>query len=270
MKQAPPSAAEAGFEDLSTTRRKLSAQAAMNAQLEVEHLKKLLSAQEAAKVHAQSAAADIHKQLRMFESENSRIRADLRKTQDLLSFAKQEHSIELRIASDREGSVRNELLEARTQAGKAMESVAGYRKKGALVLVGVVLPALIWAGVNRWHTGGSVAPDDTQAAEVAPAAVTERPHPASSSSPKPAAKDFAGAVGRLDDALAGFGSEKPEAVLTRVRLQNAARGISVCAFAWHNGQVSLELGAGAPMDIDKAMTQCADAVEKSASAVSRK
>jgi hypothetical protein len=47
-------------------------------------------------------------------------------------------------------------------------------------------------------------------------------------------------------------------------LQNAAKGITVCSFAWNNGDPTLEFGTKEGLDLNASMTRCADAVEKSA------
>ena len=81
---------------------------------------------------------------------------------------------------------------------------------------------------------------------------------------KPAGHDFAAGLGRLDQALDNFKGEKPEEVLQRVHLQNAAKGITVCSFAWNNGDPTLQFDAKEGVDLNASMTRCADAVEKSA------
>ena len=251
--------AESGFEDLSATRRKLNAQAAGNASLELEHLRKLLSAQDAAKQQAQSAAAELHKQLKVFENENGRIRNDLKRSQDQLTLAKQEHEKEIRRAADRETGLANELLHARAQASEALEKVSGDKKKWAAILLGLAAPALVWAAVAHWHSAGPASPD-TREVSADPVAASPR-LPASKA---PASPDFSAALGRLDQALNSFSGEQPEEVLRRVHMANAIRGVEVCSFAWNNGEVSLQLGSKSGMGLDTAMTECADAVEKAA------
>ena len=71
-------------------RREMATHAARDAGLELDHLKKLLGAQDAAKVHAQSVAAAMQKELRTLESDNARLRAEIKHLQDQLAFAEQE------------------------------------------------------------------------------------------------------------------------------------------------------------------------------------
>src|ERR1700679_2234944 len=73
-------------------RREMATHAARDAGIELDHLKKLLSAQDAAKVHAQSVAAQLQKELRTLEPDNARLRAEVKRLQDQLAFAEQEGS----------------------------------------------------------------------------------------------------------------------------------------------------------------------------------
>src|ERR1700679_4182966 len=73
-------------------RREMATHAARDASLELDHLKKLLSAQDAAMVHAQSVAAQLQKELRTLEPDNARLRAEVKRLQDQLAFAEQEGS----------------------------------------------------------------------------------------------------------------------------------------------------------------------------------
>jgi DNA-binding transcriptional MerR regulator len=238
-------------------RRDIATHAARDAGLELDHLKKLLSAQDAAKVHAQSVAATLQKELRTLESDNARLRAEIKRLQDQLAFAEQEGRVELRRALDREEAVRKELIELRSVATNALDRVSGSRKWLPISL-GIGVPALILASVIYFHAGGASAgdpaKDDSSVAEAA------APQPADRS--KPTGHDFAAGLGRLDQALDNFKGEKPEEVLQRVHLQNAAKGITVCSFAWNNGDPTLEFGTKEGLDLNASMTRCADAVEK--------
>src|SRR5580698_4051441 len=64
------------------TLRSLSTQVAFTAALELEQLKKLLVEQDAVKRQAQRVTAQTDRQLRASEAGNSRIRSDLKRTQD--------------------------------------------------------------------------------------------------------------------------------------------------------------------------------------------
>lgn len=229
-----------------------------NASLELDHLRKLLSAQDAAKLHAQSVAAQLQRELKSFETDNNRLRGDAKKAQDALTAAKLDHNTELYQASERESVLRKELLAAREQLAHHIEKSSGHGKRWLAIALGIVIPALIWAAATQWHRGGVQAESDSAPDN---AVVADSVKPVTG---KPATKDFAGAMGRLDQALDSFKSEKPEEVLLRVHNANAAKGIAVCSFEWNNGQVSMLFGSKEGLDIDKAMTRCADAVEKAA------
>jgi hypothetical protein len=242
-------------------RREMATHAARDAGLELEHLKKLLSAQDAAKLHAQSVAATMQKELRTLESDNARLRAEIKRLQDQLAFAEQEGRVELRRALDREEALRKELVESRGVATNALDKVSGGRKSLTLSL-GIGIPVLILAAVIYFHAGGASSGTGDQAKDDS--AVVEAATPSQADRSKPAGKDFAAGLGRLDSALDNFKGEKPEEVLQRVHLQNAAKGITVCSFAWNNGDPTLEFGTKEGLDLNASMTRCADAVEKSA------
>jgi DNA-binding transcriptional MerR regulator len=240
-------------------RREMATQAARDAGLELEHLKKLLSAQDAAKLHAQSVAAQLQKELRSLESDNSRLRGELKRLQDQLAFAKQEGNVELRRASDREEALRKELVELRIVATKALEKASGSRKWLGISF-GFGVPALILAAVIYLHPTGPSTGASDQPREETVVAESAKVRPPDHSTP--AGRDFAAGLGRLDDALNSFKGEKPEDVLQRVHLHNAAKGISVCSFEWNNGDPTMEFGSKEGMDLNASMTRCADAVEK--------
>jgi hypothetical protein len=246
-------------------RREMATNAARDASLELDHLKKLLSAQDAAKVHAQSVAATMQKELRTLESDNARLRAEIKRLQDQLAFAEQEGRVELRRALDREEAVRKELVELRGVATNALDRVSGSRKWLKLSL-GLGVPALILAAVIYFHPGGISAggADNRTNAQAKDDSVVEAATPQLADRAKPTGHDFAAGLGRLDQALDSFKGEKPEAVLQRVHLQNAAKGITVCSFAWNNGDPTLEFDTKEGLDLNASMTRCADAVEKSA------
>jgi len=242
-------------------RREMATQAARDAGIELEHLKKLLSAQDAAKLHAQSVAAQLQKELRSLESDNARLRAELKRLQDQVAFVKQEGNIELRRAADREEALKQEVVELRGQATHAIEKASGSRKWLPISL-GIGVPALILAAVIYLRPTGASAGAHDQAQDDTVVAETAKPQPADHA--KPVAHDFAAGLGRLDDALDSFKGEKPEDVLRRIHLQNAAKGITVCSFEWNNGDPTMEFGSKEGMDLNASMTRCAEAVEKAA------
>jgi hypothetical protein len=246
-------------------RRDMATHAARDASLELDHLKKLLGAQDAAKVHAQSVAAQLQKDLRTLESDNARLRAEIKRLQDQLAFAEQEGRVELRRAMDREQAVRKELVELRGVATNALDKVSGS-KKWLTISLGLGVPALILAAVIYFHAGGvsAGAADNQTNAQANDGSVVEAATPQPSDRSKPTGHDFAAGLGRLDQALDNFKGEKPEEVLQRVHLQNAAKGITVCSFAWNNGDPTLQFGTKEGLDLNASMSRCADAVEKSA------
>jgi len=260
---APPR--ETNDENAPSTVRAISSQIARNAAAEVEHLKKLLSDLDAAKRQAQNIAASAYKELKSAEVDNNRLRNELKRVQDLLAFEKQERGIDLQRTGDLEASLRNELVDARRQASKAIDTVTGHRKRWVVISVGILIAGAAWFGVTHWHPSLSQANAREQALEQAPedTVASASEDPPSVNVAKVTTRDFAGASTRLDQALSRFKGEKMEAVLRRVHKENAAKGISVCSFAWNNGQVSLLFGAKEGMDVDAAMSSCADAVEKS-------
>jgi DNA-binding transcriptional MerR regulator len=255
-----PRQEESSFDPLGL-RREMATQAARDAGLELEHLKKLLSAQDAAKLHAQSVAAQLQKELRALESDNSRLRAELKRLQDQVAFVKQEGGVELRRANDREEALRKELIELRGVATKALDKASGSRK-WLTISLGFGVPALILAAVIYLHPSGASASAPAQQTEDAAVADPVSPSPANH--PKTTARDFAAGLSQLDDALNSFGGEKPEDVLQRIHLQNAAKGITVCSFEWNNGDPTMEFGSKEGMDLNASMTRCAEAVEKAA------
>lgn len=230
-----------------------------NASLELDHLRKLLSAQDAAKLHAQSVAAQLQRELKSFETDNNRLRADLKKLQDQATLTKLEHNTELYQASERESLLKKELQELRAQLDHVVAKTSGHGKRWLVIGLGVVIPALIWAAATQWHSRAAPASDDDSTPDSAVVADSARPVAA-----KPAAKDLSGAMVRLEQALDSFKGEKPEQVLQRIHIANAVKGVEVCSFEWNNGQVSMLFGSKEGLDIDKAMSRCADAVEKAA------
>jgi DNA-binding transcriptional MerR regulator len=243
-------------------RREMATNAARDAGLELEHLKKLLSAQDAAKVHAQSVAAHMQKEVRTLESDNARLRAEIKRLQDQVAFAEQEGRVELRRSLDREEVQKKELIELRNVATSALDKVSGNRKWLTISLA-LCVPALIIAAVIYSHSGGSSGaadnPTSAEAKDDSSVVQAATPQPG-----KPAGHDFAAGLGRLDQALDSFKGEKPEEVLQRVHLRNAAKGITVCSFAWNNGDPTLEFGTKEGLDLNASMARCAEAVEKSA------
>jgi hypothetical protein len=251
----PARPAEAGFD----ITRERTTQAIRSAAMELDHLKKLLAAQDAAKLHAQSVAAGLQRELKSFETDNNRLRGELKKAHDQQAVAKHDHNTELYQAGERESALKRELLETRAQLAGIIEKTSGRGKKWFVMALAVGIAAMILAIATEWRSHVQAGGGDAAAAD-----------PVVADSGKPAApaaagtRDFAGAMSRLDQALNSFKSEKPNDVLQRVHLANKVKGIDVCSFEWNNGQISMLFGSKEGMDIDKAMARCADAVEKAA------
>jgi cytochrome c-type biogenesis protein CcmI len=247
-------------------RREAAEQAAQNARLELEQLKKLLNEQENARRHAQKTAAYAHRQLQVFEEDSRRVREELSRTREQLTLTKQEQNIERQQAARLEASLKNELLEARSNASTAQASASGYRTKWLVIVFVVLVPAIVWAVVTYWHPGGSSA-GQTAGAAVADSAPSTALAAGSTAGPAAALaispNDFSGALSRLDSALGAFkGVAKPEEILRAIHKENAAKGVHVCSFEWNNGQISLSFGSGDDSDPEAAIMRCADAVEK--------
>ena len=141
--------------DLIEMRRELKTQAARNAHLELEHLKKLLSAQEAAKQQAQAMAALMQRQLKSAESDAAKSRVEVKRSQDQLAFARQEHAIELRKAGEREAALKKELIELRAQTAHALNKVSGHRKSWVVMAVVAAGLVLVWAVVTHCTPKGT-------------------------------------------------------------------------------------------------------------------
>jgi NADH:ubiquinone oxidoreductase subunit len=74
---------------------------------------------------------------------------------------------------------------------------------------------------------------------------------------------FAKGIGRLNQAFSKFPGVDPETIMRAINKKAAASGSSVCAFAWNDGQPTLQIGDGhgGSTSIEGTMTRCAEAVE---------
>ena len=257
---ADPAKSESSF-DPGSLRRDIATQAARDASLELDHLRKLLAAQDAAKIHAQSVAANMQKEMRTLESDNSRLRAEIKKLQDQVSLTKQEGDVELSHATAREEALKRELIDLRTATNNALDGGSG-NGKWLKMSAAFGVPILILSAVLYFHTSGASAESSSKAPEDTVVAESATPPPAASA--KPSGHDLSAGLTRLDQALDNFKGEKPEDVLRRVQVQNASKGISVCTFSWNNGDPTLQFNTADGMDLNTSMQRCADAVEKSA------
>jgi hypothetical protein len=229
---------------------------------ERERPQKKLTPQE----RAQQEAAEARKKLQQSELEGGRVRAELRKLQEQMEAVKGAHTQEVQRAADREAGLWSDLNAVREQASASARRASTY-KTVALIMV-AVLPLMVWAAWRYGHPA-IVAQAASRAPLATRAAATEvhsdapfATHAAPLADDDPS--EFTRGAGRLNRALDRFGNEAPEAVLRRVHDENAAHGLSVCAFEWHKGEVSLIFGNQPGMEIGVTMTRCAEAVERAA------
>jgi hypothetical protein len=212
---------------------------------------------------AQQEAAETRKKLQQAELESGRVRAELKKLQEQMEAVTAAQTQETQRASDREAGLWSDLNAAREQASRSARQVSNY-KTIALIMV-AVLPLMVWAA---WHFGHPVI------VAQAAAPVRHAAHRAVAAAPDAslAAQDghyfdedsseFTRGAGRLNRALERFSNEPAETVLRRIHDENAAHGVSVCAFEWHKGEVSLIFGNQPGMEIGITMTRCAEAIER--------
>jgi hypothetical protein len=214
---------------------------------------------------AQQEAAEARKKLQQTEIESGRVRGEIRKLQEQMEAVKSAHTQETQRAADREAGLWSDLNAIREQASLSARRASNY-KTISLVMV-AVLPLMVWAA---WHYGhpaivaqaASPATHTAHASAPDDADVPFATHEAPLSDDDPS--EFTKGAGRLNRALDRFRNEPAETVLRRVHDQNAAHGISVCAFEWHKGEVSLIFGNQPGMEIGVTMTRCAEAVEGAA------
>lgn len=236
---------------------------------ERERPQKKLTPQE----RAQQEAAEVRKKLQQSELESGRVRAELKKLQEQLDGVKTAQTQEAQRAADREASLWSDLNAVREQASLAARRAANYRTI-ALVMV-AVLPLMVWAA---WHYGHPA----IVAQAAAPAPASHAAHRAVAAAPPDASfapqdgtthdghyldedpSEFTRGAGRLNRALERFSNEPAETVLRRIHDENAAHGVSVCAFEWHKGEVSLIFGNQPGMEIGITMARCAEAIERAA------
>ena len=125
--------------------RKATVTKARNASLETSHAEKRPSPQEAARLRAQATAAENTKKLKLMEAESTRVRIELKRAQDELALAKQEHTILVGKAAEREGGLWNDLAEARSQTTIALEKASRTRKKWLALSLSAVITIVLWA-----------------------------------------------------------------------------------------------------------------------------
>jgi len=208
---------------------------------------------------AQQEAAEARKKLQQSELESGRVRAELKKLQDQMESVKAAQAQEAQRAADREAGLWSDLNAVREQAGVSARRASNYRTI-ALVMV-AVLPLMLWTAWRYGHPA-IVAQAASPVALHNDSDVPFATHSAPLSDDDPS--EFTKGAGRLNRALDRFSNETPEAVLRRIHDENAAHGISVCAFEWHKGEVSLIFGNQPGMEIGVTMTRCAEALERAA------
>jgi hypothetical protein len=226
---------------------------------ERERPQKKLTPQE----RAQQEAAEARKKLQQSELESGRVRAELRKLQEQMEATKAAQTQEAQRAADREAGLWSDLNAVREQASVSARRASNY-KTIALVLL-AVFPLMVWAA---WHYGHPAIVARAAAPDATPHAAHHAAHqavaPEESHYLDEEPSEFTRGAGRLNRALERFSNEPAETVLRRIHDENAARGISVCAFEWHKGEVSLIFGNVPGMEIGLTMTRCAEAIERAA------
>ncbi|HVW07163.1 MAG TPA: hypothetical protein VHC90_01195 [Bryobacteraceae bacterium] len=214
---------------------------------------------------AQQEAAEARKKLQQSELESGRVRAEMKKLNEQMEAVKAALAQEAQRAADREAGLWSDLNAIREQAGQSARMASRY--KAITLVLAVTLPLVVWAAWRYGHPAVAQAASPAAARAAAPSsgATSEPPfatleEPESDEFPS----EFTRGAGRLNRALERFGNEAPEKVLRRIHDENAAHGVSVCAFEWHKGQVSLIFGNQPGMEIGVTMTRCAEAVEQAA------
>ncbi len=230
-----------GFRNVFGTRRTDRTPQISDSEQELIPLGRLLSAQE--------KVTEAHRQLKTFEAETNRVRGELKRAQNDLADAKQEHTHDLRRAIEREASLWNELVEVRVQVARALDKASGYRRLVGLFLL-LLVPVMFWAAAN--YRQRAIEPGKVMTG-IAQGGVNATP-----------AHDFTLDVDRLDHAVNRFRHGSVKDVLSSVHDANAARGISVCSFEWKGGQISLLFGNQPGAGLGTSVTRCADAVEQEA------
>ncbi len=254
------------MEAFSRLRRERNGQAAENARLEVEQLKRLLAEQEAARKSAHATAVTAQQQVKLHEADSQRLLVELQRTREQLSNVKRALPAAVAIR--------------RVQYVPVATGVSG-KKWFAAALVFVTVCTLAAAGLRKLNSPAArddTAPQaDSEPAPVAPIAtssprqLTEQPtmlqHPSAPLSRltgSAGTQDFSEALGNLDDALGNFKGANPDDVLRKVHKENATQGVSVCSFAWNGGQISLLYGSKEGRNPEDAILRCAEAVKRSA------
>ncbi|HVY92894.1 MAG TPA: hypothetical protein VHA14_09105 [Bryobacteraceae bacterium] len=211
---------------------------------------------------AQQEAAEARKKLQQSELESGRVRAEMKKLQEQMEAVKAAQAQEAQRAADREAGLWSDLNAVREQASQSARRASRY-KTIALVMT-AALPLMVWAAWRYGHPAvAQAASPGVARTAAAPSSAPIEPfatqeEQASDDTPS----EFTKGAGRLNRALERFGNESAENVLRRVHDENAAHGVSVCAFEWHKGQVSLIFGNQPGMEIGVTMTRCAEAVER--------
>lgn len=213
---------------------------------------------------AQQEAADARKRLQQSEFESGRVRVEMKKLQEQMEAVKAAQAQEAQRAADRETGLWSDLNAVREEAGQSARKASKY--KTITLVIAAALPLMVWAA---WRYGHPAVAQAASPATAHPAAAPSSPpiepfatQQAQTSDDTPS--EFTKGAGRLNRALERFASESAENVLRRVHDENAAHGVSVCAFEWHKGQVSLIFGNQPGMEIGITMTRCAEAVERAA------
>jgi hypothetical protein len=185
----------------------------------------------------------------MFEIANRRPKAGAKSRWSARILAARRAQIQILRTAQRSLESAEKTFEIKTQR-KGVADLANFKT----TFLCIAAPVLLW-GCAVWAAtayGNAASARDT--ATQTPTAVETLSQAGE--------RDFVSARARLDSALAHHEKQNAQAILRRVRDENATRGIRVCSFEWGQGQVSLVHGQDTGQPMGRDMSNCAEAVEK--------
>lgn len=258
--EADASAVRGQPQDTVVLLRQLAELTVGNARPDHEQIQAILKEAEARATQAQKVTAQLRRQLQLTSADSKRIRSELSGKRADVARLERELVLQAQIGDSRESTLRGELLEARYQALTALDSTVHDRKIWLSVTLAVAATTILCATAGYWWNNNPADKLPSRPSPVVSGAATGQSGPVYRNTPN----YIDNAVSRLDDALSRLRGGSPEAILGRVRAENAARGVQVCSFEWNRGQPSLLFSGAGDRDINSAITDCADAVNRSA------